>query len=66
MIDFVTTKDIRFRILIDNGGIIFRELKIRYFPTKMIVENGVIKKTWVGSSPDIETLLRELNMGEIK
>lgn len=53
--------DLKFPVLIDVGGSLFSKLSVRYFPTKMLVEDGIIKKTWFGSSPDQESLLKELN-----
>ncbi|HEY0428722.1 MAG TPA: TlpA disulfide reductase family protein [Pyrinomonadaceae bacterium] len=63
--DFVKENNIAFPVLIDSGAEIFRSLQLKYFPTKMIIENGVITKTWFGSSPSQETLLKELNLGEM-
>ncbi len=62
--DFVSEEKLRFPVLIDKGANIFRELKIKYFPTKMIVEKGTITKIITGSAPDFERLVKDLNLGD--
>ncbi len=64
--NFVKSSHIEFPVLIDSGAEIFRKLELRYFPTKMVIENGIITKTWVGSSPDKETLMKEIGVGGIQ
>lgn len=63
---FSQENPIKFPVLLDKGGQIFNGLHLRYFPAKILIENGIVVKTWVGSSPNEESLLKELAPGETK
>jgi peroxiredoxin len=53
-----------FPMLFDTGGRLFEALTVRYFPTKVLVENGTITKTWIGSSPDQQTFFKDIGYEE--
>lgn len=57
---FVETHQINVPILLDTGGRMLTRLGFKFMPTKVLVENGTIKKMWYGSSPDKDALLRDV------
>lgn len=57
---FVKEFDLKFPLLIDGGGGLARELDIHYFPSKYLVENGVITNSWRGVTRDEAELRRQL------
>ena len=54
-----------FPLLIDNGAKIFEALSVKYFPTKILLEDGTIKKTWFGSAPDKAGFLKDIGIGGV-
>lgn len=58
---FITKVQPAFPVLIDVGGKLARTLDIRYFPTKYLVEDGVLTKVWQGKTEDAAEFLRQLN-----
>lgn len=44
-----------FKVLFDDGFRLGRGLKIKEVPVKIYLEDGVIKKTWIGSTPYYHT-----------
>jgi hypothetical protein len=52
---------IQFPVLLDKGGQIFNGLRLRHFPAKILIEDGVIVKTWVGSSSNEDSFLKEIS-----
>lgn len=61
---FVEENQIRFPILLDGGGRIFAGLGIKLIPAKILIEDGTITKTWVGSSPSKSALIKDV--GEVE
>lgn len=57
---FVEKQQINFPILLDTGGRMLGKLGFKLMPTKVLLENGSIKKLWYGSSPDQGALLRDV------
>ena len=57
---FVETHQINVPILLDTGGRILGQLGFKFMPTKVLLENGTIRKMWYGSSPDKDALLRDV------
>jgi peroxiredoxin len=59
---FVKEFDLKFPVLIDMGSQLTRSLDIHYFPSKYLVEDGIIKKVWRGSTQDEAELRRQLGI----
>lgn len=57
---FIQENNIKFPILRDTDGNLFKTLKINYFPTECLIENGTVVKAWVGSSSDENALMQKL------
>lgn len=63
---FVEQNDIKFPVVIDKQGRLLKNLSIKYFPTKFLIEDGIIVKTVIGNSPDKDKFLQDFNLGEIQ
>jgi len=61
---YIEQQNIKFPVLIDKEGQLLNELSVKYFPTKFLIENGIISKTVIGSSPNKDKLLQDFNLGE--
>jgi peroxiredoxin len=59
---FVKEFDLKFPVLIDMSSQLARALEIHYFPSKYLVEDGVITKVWRGATKDEADLRRQLNI----
>jgi len=59
---FVKEFDLKFPVLIDMSSQLARSLDIHYFPSKYLVENGVVTKVWRGATKDEADLRRQLNI----
>jgi peroxiredoxin len=59
---FVKEFDLKFPVLIDMSSQLARSLDIHYFPSKYLVEDGVITKVWRGATKDEAALRRQLNI----
>jgi peroxiredoxin len=59
---FVKEFDLKFPVLIDMSSQLARSLDIHYFPSKYLVEDGVITKVWRGATKDEADLRRQLNI----
>jgi peroxiredoxin len=59
---FVEEFDPKFPVLIDIGSQLARSLDIHYFPSKYLVEEGVITKVWRGATQDEAELRRQLGI----
>jgi peroxiredoxin len=57
---FTRENDITTRVLLDKNSALMHQLKVKYFPTKFLIEDGTIVKTWFGTSPDEAELLKQL------
>jgi peroxiredoxin len=62
IIDFTEAHALKTRVLLDHEGRLMSSLKVRYFPTKFLLVDGTIVKTWFGNSPNRETLFKELGL----
>ena len=60
---FAANNQINFPILLDNGGRMLARLGFKFMPTKVLLEDGVIKRIWYGSSPSKNALLSDV--GEV-
>lgn len=59
---FVKEFDLKFPVLVDMGSQLARSLDIHHFPSKYLVEDGVITRVWRGATRDEADLRRQLNM----
>jgi peroxiredoxin len=57
---FVEENHVDFPILLDQGGRIISRLGFKFMPTKVLLENGIIKKIWYGSSPSAAALIQNI------
>ncbi len=62
MRSFVQENRIEFPILNDENLELFRKLKISHFPTKYLVNDGIIVKTFIGNFPNDEKLFEDLEI----
>lgn len=62
---YIEEQNVKFPVLIDKKGQLLKELGIKYFPTKFLIENGIITKTIIGSAPDKNKLFQDFNLGGI-
>ncbi len=66
ILTFANKNGIKFPILIDVNAELFNKLQIRYFPTKFLIEDGVIIKTLFGNFPNEEKVFEDLEIGNFK
>lgn len=59
---FIKEFDLSFPVLLDIGGGLARGLDIHYFPSKYLVEDGIITRTWRGATQDEAGLRQQLGM----
>lgn len=59
---FVKEFDLKFPVLVDVGSQLARSLDIHHFPSKYLVEDGVITKEWRGRTKDEADLRRQLGL----
>jgi len=59
---FIQQHEIKTKILLDKDAALMQSLSVKYFPTKFLVEDGVIVKTWFGNSPDESELFKQLGL----
>lgn len=64
ILTFVDKYQIQFPILIDDKAELFRQLRVKYFPTKFLIEDGIITRTWFGNFPDEDRLFQDLQIGD--
>ena len=66
ILTFANKTGIKFPVLIDVNAELFNKLQIRYFPTKFLIEDGVITKTLFGNFPNEEKVFEDLEIGNFK
>jgi peroxiredoxin len=59
---FVKEFDLKFPVLVDVGSQLARSMEIHHFPSKYLVEDGVITKEWRGKTKDEAALRRQLGL----
>lgn len=59
---FVKEFDLKFPVLIDVGSQLARSMEIHHFPSKYLVEDGMITKEWRGKTKDEAALRRQLGL----
>ena len=64
ILDFISEKELDFPILIDKNSDLFAKLQIKYFPTKFLVNDGIILKTLFGNFLNEEKLFQDLEIGD--
>jgi peroxiredoxin len=61
---FIDANPVCFPVLLDHGAAILSSLGFRLMPTKVLLQDGVIKKIWYGSSPNTNALIKDV--GEVE
>jgi peroxiredoxin len=64
--NFVKEYDFKFPFLLDKDSGLRRGLDVRIFPSKFLVEDGVVKKAWYGKAQDEAMLRSQLALEEVK
>jgi peroxiredoxin len=64
--DFVIANDFKFPFILDRDSGLRQFLDVRIFPSKFLVEDGVVKKAWYGKAPDEAALRSQLALGEVR
>jgi peroxiredoxin len=59
---YIKQNNIEFPVVIDKQGQLLKNLSVKYFPTKYLIENGIIVKTVVGSSRDKDKFLQDFGL----
>lgn len=54
--DYIKKHNINFPILLDKDRKLLNDLNLKYFPANFQLENGIVKKTSFGASPDGKSL----------
>lgn len=62
IIKFIQEHEIKTEILLDKDAELMQSLSVKYFPTKFLIEDGVIVQTWFGNSLNEAELFRQLGL----
>jgi peroxiredoxin len=62
---YIEQNNIKFPVVIDKKGELLKNLNIKYFPTKFLIENGTIIKTVIGSSRNKDKFLQDFDLEKI-
>ncbi|CAN5772746.1 hypothetical protein BH20ACI4_BH20ACI4_19730 [soil metagenome] len=62
---YIEQNNIKFPVVIDKKGELLKNLNIKYFPTKFLIENGIITKTVIGSARDKDKFLQDFDLEKI-
>lgn len=57
---FARKANLTFPVLLDEGARLAQSLEIHHFPSKFLVQDGVITRYWRGTTRDSNELLRQL------
>lgn len=60
--DYISLNNFKTSILHDKDAELMKRLSVRYFPTKFLIQNGIIVKTWFGNSRSESELFQELGL----
>jgi peroxiredoxin len=63
---FVKEYDLKFPFLHDKDSTLREAFDVRRFPTKLLVEDGVVKQAWYGKTTEEARLRSELALVEVK
>ncbi len=63
---FIDANPVDFPVLLDHGAAILSSLGFRLMPTKVLLQDGVIRKIWYGSSPNTVALIKDVGEVEAK
>lgn len=58
---YIQKYHINFPILIDDKARLLKELRLKYFPTNLLLKNGVIKEAWFGFAGNKDEFLKRIN-----
>jgi peroxiredoxin len=64
--NFVKEYDLKFPVLLDKDLGLKQSLDVRIFPSKFLVEDGIVKKAWYGKAQDEAKLRSQLALEEVK
>lgn len=59
---FVKEFDLKFPMLVDVGSQLARAMDVHHFPSKYLVEDGVVTREWRGKTKDEAALRRQLGL----
>jgi len=59
---FAKEHNLLFPLLLDTGGQLTRSLDTKYFPSKYLIEDGIITKAWYGKTRDEDELRSQLEI----
>jgi thiol-disulfide isomerase/thioredoxin len=62
VMSFIKNNEVETRILLDKNGALMSSLGVKYFPTKLLLQDGIIVKSWFGNSPSEDVLLNHLGL----
>jgi peroxiredoxin len=62
ILNFIKENEVGTNIVQDEDGTLMRALSVKYFPTKFLIDNGVIVKTWFGNSASQADLFQQLGL----
>lgn len=62
IINFIQANEVKTNILLDKNAKLMALLRVKYFPTKFLVKDGVIVNTWFGNSLSREGLFQKLGL----
>ncbi|HBB93778.1 MAG TPA: hypothetical protein DC054_00145 [Blastocatellia bacterium] len=60
--NFLRDNKVGTRILMDEDGSLMNALSVKVFPTRFLIQDGVIVNTWFGNSATKAELFRELGL----
>jgi peroxiredoxin len=60
--NFLKENNIRTSILMDEDGSLMKALSVTVFPTRFLIQDGVILNTWFGNSASKAQLFQELGL----
>ena len=64
--EFVKARDFKFPVLLDKDSGLRESLGVKIFPSKFLVEDGVVKTAWLGKAPDEAMLRSQLALAEVR
>jgi peroxiredoxin len=61
---YIQAHNINFPILLDEGGKLRKELRLKYFPTNFKLRDGTIKDAWFGVESNRDGFLKRMNLSQ--
>ena len=59
---FIQANEITTEIFLDKDAKLMEALRVKYFPTKFLVQDGMVTNTWFGNSRNQAELFRQLGL----